>query len=167
MNIAIIPARLSSKTIKKKNIKLFFKKPIISYVIQEAIKSKIFDKIIVSTESKLIKKISEKYGAKVPFIRNPKLSRDNVPIRKVILDTIYKLEKLEKIEIKNICCLFPTSVLIDRNDIVNAYNLFKKKNRYIFSACAYEHPIQRSFSIYRNEQPKALNKKFLKKEHKI
>ena len=41
-----------------------------------AIKSKIFNNVFVSTESKKIKKISEKYGAKVPFLR-PKLSDDN------------------------------------------------------------------------------------------
>ena len=66
--IAIIPARAGSKRIKNKNIKLFDKKPMISYPIRELINSKIFDKVFVSTESKLIKKISEKYGAKVDFL---------------------------------------------------------------------------------------------------
>ena len=67
MNIAIIPARSGSKRIKNKNIKLFCGKPIIYYSINEAKKSKIFQKIIVSTDSEKIKKISEKYGAEVPF----------------------------------------------------------------------------------------------------
>ena len=67
MNIAIIPARAGSKRIKNKNIKLFRGKPIIYYSINAAKKSKIFQKIIVSTDSEKIKKISEKYGAEVPF----------------------------------------------------------------------------------------------------
>ena len=79
MNIAIIPARQGSKRIKGKNIKNFFGKPIISYVIKEVIKSKIFDYIIVSTDSHKIKKISEKYGAKVFFKRPKKISNDKAP----------------------------------------------------------------------------------------
>ena len=45
----------------------------ISYPIRELINSKIFDKVFVSTESKLRKKISEKYGAKVDFFRSKKI----------------------------------------------------------------------------------------------
>ena len=76
MNIAIIPARAGSKRIKNKNIKLFRGKPIIYYSINAAKKSKIFQKIIVSTDSEKIKKISEKYGAEVPFLRPKYLSDD-------------------------------------------------------------------------------------------
>ena len=44
MNIAIIPARIGSTRLPKKNIKLFYKKPIISYAIKEAKKTKLFNK---------------------------------------------------------------------------------------------------------------------------
>ena len=50
MNIAIIPARQGSKRIKGKNIKNFLGKPIISYPIKEALNSKLFDYVIVSTD---------------------------------------------------------------------------------------------------------------------
>ena len=69
MNVAIIPARSGSKRIKNKNIKLFFGKPIITYVIKLLIKSKIFDKIIVSTDSNKIAKICAKSGAEILFKR--------------------------------------------------------------------------------------------------
>ena len=49
--IAIIPARGGSKRIPNKNIKDFFGKPIISYAIETAIKSNLFDEIMVSTDS--------------------------------------------------------------------------------------------------------------------
>ena len=75
MQIAIIPARSNSKRIKKKNIKPFFKKPIIYYPIKEALKSKLFDKVFVSTDGKDIAKISKKLGAEVPFIRKKKTIR--------------------------------------------------------------------------------------------
>ena len=52
MIVAVIPARGGSKRIKKKNIKNFLNKPIIYYPIKQIQKSKLFDKIIVSTDSK-------------------------------------------------------------------------------------------------------------------
>ena len=60
MNICIIPARGNSKRIVNKNILNFFGKPIISYQIQIAKKSRLFKKIIVSTDSKKIANISIK-----------------------------------------------------------------------------------------------------------
>ena len=55
MNYCIIPARSKSKRIKNKNILLIKKKPIISYVIKSAKKTKLFNEIIVSTDSNKIK----------------------------------------------------------------------------------------------------------------
>ena len=63
MDIAIIPARSGSKRLKNKNIKLFNKKHIIHYSIKAALKSKLFKKVIVSTDCKKISAIAKKYGA--------------------------------------------------------------------------------------------------------
>ncbi len=68
--ICIIPARKGSKRIKNKNIKLFAGKPLISYVIKIAKKSKLFSRIIVTTDSKKIANIAKNNGAEVPFIRD-------------------------------------------------------------------------------------------------
>ena len=59
MNIAIIPARGKSKRIKNKNSKLFFGKPIITYAIELALKSKIFEEVIVTSNDEKIIKISK------------------------------------------------------------------------------------------------------------
>ena len=67
MKIAIIPARQGSKRIKEKNIKTFLGKPIIAHVIKKVLSSKLFDYVVVSTDSLKIKKISIKHGAKVFF----------------------------------------------------------------------------------------------------
>lgn len=74
--LAIIPARGGSKRIPRKNIKLFLGKPIISYSIESALKSNLFDEIMVSTDDDEIKEIALKYGAKVPFMRSAKNSDD-------------------------------------------------------------------------------------------
>ena len=93
MIIAIIPARKNSKRIKNKNIKKFFKKPIISYSIKAAKKSKIFDRIIVSTDSKKIARISKMYGAEIPFVRPKELSDDFTGSNDVIKHAINFLRK--------------------------------------------------------------------------
>ena len=68
-SIAIIPARGGSKRIPRKNIKEFYGKPLIAYSIQAALGSKLFDKIIVTTDDEEIASVAKKYGAEVPFIR--------------------------------------------------------------------------------------------------
>lgn len=69
MRIAIIPARGGSKRIACKNIKEFLGVPIIGRVIGNLRDSGIFDRIIVSTDSEEIARVSKRFGAEVPFIR--------------------------------------------------------------------------------------------------
>ena len=56
--LAIIPARSGSKSIKNKNIIKYKGKPLIYYSIKTALKSKLINRVIVSTDSKKYKKIS-------------------------------------------------------------------------------------------------------------
>ena len=81
--ILIIPARSGSKRIKNKNIKKIGGKPIISWTIRTAKKSKLFDEIHVSTDSPKIVSLVEKLSLKVRFKRNKILSGDNVPLMDV------------------------------------------------------------------------------------
>ena len=126
MILAIIPARGGSKRIKNKNIKNFFKKPIISYPINEAIKSKIFDKIIVSTDSDKIRKISQKFGANVFFKRPKKLSGDKVSDKLVIKHAIEWVTKHIG-KVRYVCVIYPTAALIKKKDLKKSFNTIKKK----------------------------------------
>ena len=76
-NIAIITARKGSKRIKNKNLKNFFGKPIIYYSIKTLQKTKIFDKIYLSTNCEKTIEVAKKYGIK-RFIRKYSLSSNNV-----------------------------------------------------------------------------------------
>ena len=57
--VCIIPARGGSKRIPRKNIKLFHGIPLIAYSIKVALKSNLFDKVIVSTDDEEIAKVAE------------------------------------------------------------------------------------------------------------
>lgn len=147
MNVAIITARKNSKRIKNKNIKNFHGKPIIAWSILNALKSKLFSNVIVSTDSKEIARIAKKYGAEVPFLRPKNISGDKTPTRKVMLHAINWLEKNDY-KFQNVCCLYPTAPLLKHTDLVKAFNILKKnKDKYTFSACKYSYPIQRAFYL--------------------
>lgn len=148
MYLAIIPARSGSKRIKNKNIKFFFGYPIIRYPIRQAILSKLFKKVIVSTDSQKIKKISIKYGAAVPFLRSKKLSDDFTPIYKVLLDVIQNIKK--EFFPDYFCLIYSTAFLIHRSDIIKSIKILKKNKNIadgICSICEYNLPIQRAFRI--------------------
>lgn len=161
MNIAIIPARAGSKRIKNKNIKNFLGNPIISYVIKEAIKSKIFDDIIVSTNSNKIKKIAENSGAKVYFKRPMNLSTDKVTTQKVIVHCLDWFKK-KNILINNVCCIYPTAIFTNANDLKNSFNLIKnKKWSFVIASKKYSTQIERAFRIINNKLLLVDKKKFL------
>ena len=68
MNLCVIPARGGSKRIPDKNLKKFGGKPIIVWSIEAAIASKIFDHVIVSTDSDVIAKVAESWGRPFHFV---------------------------------------------------------------------------------------------------
>ena len=123
MTICIIPARSGSKRIKNKNIKHFGGKPIISYAIRLAISSGLFKRIVVSTDSHKISKIAKKYGAEVPFLRSKKLADNFTPVPDVLIDCINKISSQAT---KYHFCLYPTTTLILKKDLINSFKKIKK-----------------------------------------
>jgi len=165
LNIAIIPARGGSKRIPMKNIRNFSGSPIISYSIRAAIKSKLFDHVIVSTDNKKIQEVAEKYGAICPFIRPKKLSDDLTKLNQVIVHTLRQFEKIYA-KPKNFCCIYATSPLVSYFDIKKSY-FFLKKNYdntdMVLSTCKFTYPVQRAFRIKKNGNLQMFQKKYLNK----
>ena len=163
MIIAIIPARKNSKRIKNKNIKKFFKKPIISYSIEAAKKSKIFDRIIVSTDSKKIARISKMYGAETPFVRPKELSDDFTGSNDVIKHAINFLRKNNQ-KISFVCCIYPTAPLITADLLKKGLKLLKKnKTNFCFVATKFEAPIERRIIVRKNLKTSLSDKKYLRR----
>ena len=123
--LAIITARLNSKRVRQKNIKLFFGKPLIYWTILNAKKSKYIDEILLSTESKKIAKVASKYGCKAPFLRPKYLSRDNVEAHTVALHAYKKINK----RFDYIILLQPTSPLRTNYHIDTSIKILIKKRR--------------------------------------
>lgn len=77
--IALIPARAGSKRIANKNVYRLCGHPLIAYTISAAIESKVFDSVIVSTDSEEYARIARHYGAEVPFLRPEEFALDTSP----------------------------------------------------------------------------------------
>jgi len=160
--LAIIPARSGSKGIKNKNIISLKGKPLISYTIESAIESGIFDEVMVSTDSKEIAEISKTYGAKIPLLRPYKLATDEASTLDVILHTLdYYIN--QKIFYDYFVLLQPTSPLRNSEDIVNAVELLFEKNAdSVVSVCETDHS-----PLWSNTLPKDLNlNNFIRQEAK-
>lgn len=77
--LAIVPARGGSKSIPRKNIRLFAGHPLIAYSIAAGLAAEMVSRLIVSTDDVEIAEIARLYGAEIPFLRPVELSRDNTP----------------------------------------------------------------------------------------
>ena len=146
-NIAIIPARGGSKRIPRKNIKNFLGKPIVAYSIEAALKSGLFDEVMVSTDDEEIAEIALKYGAKVPFLRNKKTANDFALLADVSLEVLNDYKNLG-ISFDNFCCILPTAPFITSKDIINFYNnLVNSTYDSVFPVVRYSFPIQRAMQF--------------------
>lgn len=134
--LAIIPARSGSKGLKDKNIKMMNGKPLIAYTIEAAQNSKIFEDIIISTDSEKYAEIVKKYGGSVPCLRDKKLANDNAKSSDVILDILNRVEK----KYDSFIMLQPTSPLRTEKNIIEAYKMYlEKKANSVVSVCEMEH----------------------------
>ena len=77
--VAFIPARVGSKRVPGKNVRVLGGHPMIAYTIGPALESKVFDAVIVSTDSEEIAAIARHYGAEVPFLRPAAMASDTSP----------------------------------------------------------------------------------------
>ena len=108
--IAMIPARLGSKRVKQKNIRLIQGKPLICYVIEAAKESECFDEIYVNSESDIIGEIAVNSGVKW-YQRSEKLASDTAT------NDDFALDFFENIDCDVLYQLLPSSPFITPEEI--------------------------------------------------
>ena len=129
MNVAVVLARGESKRIPRKNIKNFMGKPIISWPLKVLKDCSLFDRIIVSTDDEEISNISSLFGAEVPFIRPRELSGDHTSISEVMSHSV-KWMKEQDLHPEAVCCIFPTSVFLIKDDLEKGFEALKGFSSY-------------------------------------
>ncbi len=117
----MIPARIGSSRLKKKNLALLDGKPLIYYAIESAKRSNVFDKIYINSDDEIFKKVAEKYGVNF-YLRPKKLGGSSIKSDQVVLDFIKKN--------KSDICVWVNSIapLQTSLEIKKVINFFIKKN---------------------------------------
>lgn len=124
-SIAIITARGGSKRIPRKNVKLFCGKPIITYSIEAALQSGLFEEVMVSTEDEEIARIAGEAGAQVPFMRSSESAGDYASTDDVLLEVLAAYKERGR-EFDSFCCLYPTAPFVTAEKLKTAMGLLDK-----------------------------------------
>ena len=120
--IAYIPARSGSKGIPKKNIRPLCGKPLMGWMIEAALKTRLFDRVMVSTDTEEFAEVARSCGAWVPFLRDPAVAKDTTPSIETVCSDKARLESMGE-GFDTVCLLQPTSPLCRPEDIAGAIAL--------------------------------------------
>ncbi|MGM0598627.1 MAG: cytidylyltransferase domain-containing protein [Candidatus Rifleibacteriota bacterium] len=125
MLIAVIVARKHSRRLPGKNLKKLAGVSLVGRAVLRAKKANVFDRIIVSTDSREIAEEAEQFGAEIPFIRPAELACDHSESVDVLIHAVRKI--VEPTEQKNVtlCLMQPTSPLVSPDSIHNAVKKFR------------------------------------------
>ena len=126
--LCTICARSGSKGLPNKNIKKLLGKPLLTYTIDQALKTDLFKAIVVSSNSREILEISKKYGADAVFERPENLALDSSPKIPAIRHAFELAERKYKLEFDVIIDLDVTSPLRLTKDIEESFNYFVSKD---------------------------------------
>ena len=123
--LCLIPARSGSKGIKNKNLVKLKGKPLLYWTLNLAKKIKLFDKIVVSTDSKKIQNYAKKNNVESPFLRPKNISTDTTPMKDVVLHVL-KYYKESNYFPTAVALLQPTSPYRKKSTLVKACKIFMR-----------------------------------------
>lgn len=147
MNVAIIPARGGSQRIPGKNIKVFCGKPILSYSIEVALNSRLFDEVIVSTDDETVASVAVDHGATVPFVRPRDISDEFTGTNAVVRHALQWLRDNDR-EFDYACCIYATAPLLRESYLRKGLQLLQASNKmFAFSVASFPFSIYRALSI--------------------
>lgn len=145
-NLCVIPARGGSKRIPRKNIKDFLGKPIIAYSIEAALKSGMYDEVMVSTDDEEIASVAKQFGAEVPFFRSPETSNDYAVTADVIREVLACYAESGK-TFDAVTCLYSTAPFVSAERLKESFAVLNDDIHSVFTCVAFSFPIQRALHI--------------------
>lgn len=145
--VAIITARGGSKRIPRKNVRMFYGRPVMAYAIEVALLSNLFDEVIVSTDDQEIADIAIHHGAQVPFLRSQENSNDVAGTLDVLKEVLTSYKNRGK-TFQELCCLYPVSPLITAESLKGACLALQSHSvDFVVPVAKYSTPIQRALKI--------------------
>jgi pseudaminic acid cytidylyltransferase len=145
--VCIIPARGGSKRIPRKNVKPFCGKPMIAWSIEAAQGSRLFDRIIVSTDDDEIASVAQEYGVDAPFRRPPQLANDFAGTDAVLLHALDWLKDNGGVP-SYFCCLYATAPFVSADALQRGLELLKERHAVTaFSVTTFPYSIFRALRL--------------------
>ena len=145
-NIAIIPARGGSKRVPLKNIKRFNGIPILTRTIEILLETRLFDSIVVSTDSEAVKAVATQTEGVTILDRKPSLASDSTNTVEVIADVISQLGLRAT---SNVCCVYAPNPFLKPSAISVGLEGLRSTPipKYVSPVTTYPFPVQRSLSL--------------------
>ncbi len=123
--LGVVPARGGSRGIPRKNVALLCGKPLLAYTAEAALRAARLSRIVLSTDDEEIAAVGKGCGLEVPFLRDPRLARDDTPTLQVLLDVVQRLEA-GGARYDAVMTLQPTNPLRRPSDIDGAIELLER-----------------------------------------
>ena len=123
--LGLIPARIGSSEVKRKNLRSLCGKPLVYYSIIEALKSKEMHRVVLSTDSEAIQSLGIKYGIEVPFLRPKNLATNKTLALPVITHSLEFLSENEGYHPDAVLYMQPTSPFRTTRHIDESINLLR------------------------------------------
>jgi len=146
--IAIIPARGGSKRIPGKNLKPFDGVPMLARSIDKALRSGLFQSVVVSTDDSRIAELAIACGAQVPFVRPQALADDFAGTAAVIAHALQTLQGQGQ-SFEYACCIYATAPLLQLRFLRQGLELLEQRSdkSFAFSVCSFGFPVQRALAL--------------------
>ena len=117
-----------------------------AYSIEAALKSGLFDEVMVSTDDEEFAEVAKQYGASVPFLRSAATANDYATTVDVLIEVVDNYRKLGK-EFDNVCCLYSTAPFVTPQRLKEAFGKLSDNVDGCFTVVEFSYPIQRSLRI--------------------
>lgn len=122
LNLAVILGREGSRRLPRKNMKKLDGSPLVRRTISNLQESKLFDRILISTDDLELEKYSIGLGVESLGPRNSELCKDDVGTNEVVRHVIGSLCKDYLIQLNSVCCVYATSAFFEPSDLLASYD---------------------------------------------
>lgn len=126
--LAIIPARGGSKGIPRKNMAPLAGKPLITYTFEAARRSRMLNRILLTTDDPEIADFGRRHGIDAPFLRPSELAQDDTPTLPVLQHALQFLRDGEGYVPDILVLLQPTAPLRRASHIDAAVGVMIERN---------------------------------------
>lgn len=150
MNLCVIPARAGSKRVPNKNVREFGGRPILSYPIEAAKASGLFDAIAVSSEDQDIRTLAYDMGATLLLQRPVELADDHATTADVMEHAVGMVEREMNVALDVVCCLYAPTPFVEADDLRSGFAALDEPTKhYALSVTEFDAPIWRALDIGR------------------